>query len=378
MTFPSWFGVSIYSVLLLIFIFVSATRQHCVPASRQKLFSSMIFLLIFTFAADCASRVYPHPSGFFPVSVAGTYLKFFLIPLIGLLWFRLISLLILERINKKWRMVLLGIFAANSVLVLTNAFTGAVFFYDALHIYRRGPLFPLSALLIFSTVAVTNLFIFSNRKNVERPYFTALSAFAVPPTVLGILQIFFYGLPLALVGVVFSLLNVFIYVQNHNIDVDYLTGVYNRRKLDVQLHTLVRLHAGRQAFSAILLDLDDFKKINDTFGHHTGDLALEDAAAVLRQSVRDRDFVARCGGDEFCILLSISDPDELARVVRHINRKTTLFNAHSGKPYRLGFSIGCAVYEAGSNLELSLFEEKIDKLMYEDKRRKKAPAKKSA
>lgn len=85
---------------------------------------------------------------------------------------------------------------------------------------------------------------------------------------------------------------------------DKLTGLFNRRKLEefakLQLATINR-YGGR--LSAILLDVDHFKKINDTFGHQKGDEVLMHMAAILRKSIRETDFVARWGGEEFVILL---------------------------------------------------------------------------
>jgi len=94
---------------------------------------------------------------------------------------------------------------------------------------------------------------------------------------------------------------------------DELTGLANRRGFSLALkHTLstLRRHGGEAAL--IVLDLDDFKAVNDTFGHAAGDHILLQVSQILRQHVRDTDTVARLGGDEFALLLPGAPPD-LAR-----------------------------------------------------------------
>jgi len=87
-------------------------------------------------------------------------------------------------------------------------------------------------------------------------------------------------------------------------DHDGLTGIPNRRAFDAQLDGLIRsYHRYGRPFSLILLDVDHFKRINDTYGHEAGDAVLRSVAARVAGSVRDVDFAARYGGEEFAVLL---------------------------------------------------------------------------
>ena len=94
----------------------------------------------------------------------------------------------------------------------------------------------------------------------------------------------------------------------HRSERDPLTGLYNRRRFDIELHRAARL-AGRhgQGGALILLDVDRFKSVNDTHGHPGGDQLLRDLARALTTSVRDSDVPARLGGDEFAVLLPNTD-----------------------------------------------------------------------
>jgi predicted signal transduction protein with EAL and GGDEF domain len=84
---------------------------------------------------------------------------------------------------------------------------------------------------------------------------------------------------------------------------DQLTGLPNRRQFYERIQTMLTGGSSRVAGAVMVMDLDRFKEVNDTLGHHSGDLLLKAAAARIRRAVRDGDVVARLGGDEFAVLL---------------------------------------------------------------------------
>jgi diguanylate cyclase (GGDEF)-like protein len=100
---------------------------------------------------------------------------------------------------------------------------------------------------------------------------------------------------------------------------DSLTGVYNRKKLDDILADLfARFRRNHRPFAVLMLDLDNFKFINDNYGHVAGDSVLASVAAILKQSVRDVDFVARYGGEEFVVLLVETALDTALEIAERI------------------------------------------------------------
>jgi diguanylate cyclase (GGDEF)-like protein len=114
--------------------------------------------------------------------------------------------------------------------------------------------------------------------------------------------------------------------------------------------------------------MNNFKSINDTFGHDVGDDALETSVKLLKSCLRANDFIARFGGDEFYIVLDVSNRDDLEATVSRINHCIEKFNESNLKPYKLSFSMGYAVYDCHSHMNVEEFQKKIDMLMYENKR----------
>ncbi len=102
---------------------------------------------------------------------------------------------------------------------------------------------------------------------------------------------------------------------------DSLTGLYNRRKLNQDLDKFIYEHKRyKTRFSLIMIDMINFKRINDTFGHQKGDLALKSIARILKNCTRKIDHIYRYGGDEFIILL----PHTTLKITHKIARRLAL------------------------------------------------------
>ena len=130
-------------------------------------------------------------------------------------------------------------------------------------------------------------------------------------------------------------------------DRDPLTGFYNHRYLHERLaEEVVRAVRTRRPLSVMMLDLDDFKLVNDTFGHVYGDRVLVHVADLIRSTFRQSDIGARYGGDEFALILPETDRDGAARAARRIldSFQASPFSADGRRPFPIGASIGIATY----------------------------------
>lgn len=147
---------------------------------------------------------------------------------------------------------------------------------------------------------------------------------------------------------------------------DVMTGLANRSRFQSKLAEMTERHAEQPAAGALLLlDLDGFKQINDTFGHAVGDECLKEIGRRLEQASGDAELVSRIGGDEFAVLtgphLGLAAISELARdIIEKLGRPLD----HGGKPLKLGASIGIALFEPCSLSDLLV---KADTALYSAK-----------
>ncbi len=95
---------------------------------------------------------------------------------------------------------------------------------------------------------------------------------------------------------------------------------------------------------------------------------METAISIIKNCIRPNDFIARYGGDEFCIILDVSKQSDLEAAAARINNCIEEYNKYSNKPYQLSLSMGYAVYDYQSRMSAEEFQKLIDELMYENKR----------
>jgi diguanylate cyclase (GGDEF)-like protein len=146
--------------------------------------------------------------------------------------------------------------------------------------------------------------------------------------------------------------------------IDALTGLYNRRFAEQRLAAEVA-RSGRKGhpFIVVLLDLDEFKLINDTYGHPAGDLVLQEFAAALNRAIRSGDLAVRMGGDEFLLILPECNHEQLQIVLKRLG---TLELSWEGHKFPIKYSAGWKEYTSGDQPETMLAA--ADQALYANKR----------
>lgn len=153
--------------------------------------------------------------------------------------------------------------------------------------------------------------------------------------------------------------------------VDSLTGVLNRTGLsNFYTRELERARPAGTTIAVMLVDLNDFKAVNDTWGHATGDTALCAVACGLQDALRTHDRVGRMGGDEFAIVLPDTRTDGCSRLLQRVRQISPIvIELNPGDTLHIGLSLGLACAEPEEDFASVL--ARADAEMYEDKRRQK-------
>jgi len=149
---------------------------------------------------------------------------------------------------------------------------------------------------------------------------------------------------------------------------DPLTGLANRRTGEERLTAeLARSQRYGHPLTVIAFDLNNFKEINDEYGHAAGDLVLKEFAKKLASTVRLSDLAIRVGGDEFLALLPECKIEQTSSLLARLRPMEVVFQ---GKALPVNFAAGCVGYEQGDTVEQ--FLERADKLLYKDKQQSKS------
>jgi diguanylate cyclase (GGDEF)-like protein len=159
--------------------------------------------------------------------------------------------------------------------------------------------------------------------------------------------------------------------------IDELTSLYNRRGFfnQAQQYMNARTQEGK-GFYLIVADLDRMKQINDTYGHHIGDLALMDTANILKEVFHHSEIIARMGGDEFTVVVPDTLRDALRledveqEIISDMQNKLNCFNRDAGRLYHLSISMGLYYFNPAKPLAIGDLIIKADERMYACKKEK--------
>lgn len=261
------------------------------------------------------------------------------------------------------------------IFSLGSIWNGWMFYYDANNVYHRGayfflqPLFPASYLALSCIETLVSVMKDHTRKDSEDQ--KAIFVFLVFPLAGFLAGIFCEGLPMIWPLASIGLLYLFMALQNHKISTDSLTGTNNRREFDKRFAALTADPGVSRSIGLLLMDIDAFKSINDTYGHAEGDLALIEASAILRGICESSGaFLARYGGDEFAILFPYCEEDA-ASLRAQIENAFAQRNAQSAKPYDITLSIGGAGCDSGLAAASDELIRQADRELYREKSGKK-------
>ena len=287
---------------------------------------------------------------------------------IGLLWCLYVELRIYrnyKRIFKKAKPVMFP-WVVEVIMVLCNLFgTGIMFKISEGNIYQRaaGALVGYISLIIYFAYSIY-LVHQSKKQGINLNFFPVI--YFVGPCFAGVLiQFLFYGITSSWVLVAVAL--IFVQMQSYaeNLYIDELSGLYNRRYLNAVLTE--RKITSRKSLHGIMMDVNDFKYINDNFGHSMGDKAICTLGNILFRSIPDGGMAIRYAGDEFIVLLSGVDTESVLVTMDEINHNLSQFNESKIEPFTLSVSMGYAEFGEGDDTEAFLMH--MDEKMYEEKRK---------
>lgn len=365
-----------YSIIILVIIGVYSYRHDDRKTVQYRLYMIILIFTSFMLAVDSFGRMDGTEYALFPIlNTVGNFALFLSNPFVPCLWLAYAHYHITLDWQKTRRLLYFSAVYCGAFMVVLIATMPYRWFYyiDPYNCYHRGPYFLSSVSVTIIPILLALVLILKGREKINPKHYHSLLIFPVPAMFGILLQAAFYGVSMVWNGVVISLLIIFLNIQDHNIYTDYLTNVCNRRKLEEHLtEQIKKSYKGKGKFAAILLDVDDFKTINDNFGHDAGDEALRVSARLLSSCLRSGDFIGRYGGDEFLCILEMESMKDLEALVARIKKKFSIYNKYYRYSYRINFSMGYDVYDPENLMAAPEFIKHLDNLLYKNKMAQKS------
>ena len=362
-------GLSILAIPLL-------NRQHSYGRDgelfRATIVCVMLDMILETLGWMLNGKQFP---GAYAVIYLVNLFTILLQPAMGLLWFyyTLEALELRPAKHSPLRLAYAAPFLLNAMLLLTNYWTEHIFVIDASNVYVRGELFWIDVIVSFLyPVAATVIALdasFRTTSKAKKHDCYVLASFVLPPVIAAVIQVIWYGTFLFLIGFAISLLIVFVNIQNEQITVDFLTRVNNRASFLTYYERKSHSIRPGSFLCLFMIDVDSFKRINDTYGHAVGDLVLTTVADQLKRvCAGQKCFLARLGGDEFGILLECEQMREVYEFIDRIQAALDEFNSDSNLSAPVTLSVGYATREHEA-CSIDRLIQQADTMMYAQKAR---------
>jgi diguanylate cyclase (GGDEF)-like protein len=175
----------------------------------------------------------------------------------------------------------------------------------------------------------------------------------------------FYGLSLSIPAYTLAIFISFLLMERNEMLKDPLTLLNSRVQMEKRLRYKLK---SQEPFTSIMIDVNDFKNINDIYGHTVGDQVLKDVSRILLTGANFEDFVCRFGGDEFFVILESAN-DIGYSYIKRIDQILSEYS--SNKPYQTSLSYGILYVDHSTEYEVEELVRITDRLMYKDKIRRR-------
>jgi len=270
--------------------------------------------------------------------------------------------------NNTIKILIFAVLVVMFFFMTSTAYNGWFFTYDENGKYMRGPLFFLQFVpaLTFSILSMVKnlLYAYSVKNHERRATYASICSFGIPLIACSAVQACFQFLPALSVAPTIALLLSYTSSLKLQISLDPLTAIYNRRMLVDELSHRIKSVKPEKTLYFIFIDIDDFKNLNDKFGHHEGDNALCIVANALNEVCAETGaFCARYGGDEFSVIHELDKDESITEFCNELEERIAA-NAKKEKcKFNIKASVGYSEFPADGDSVQALIRS-ADEHMY--------------
>lgn len=370
--------IDAFCVIVLIILAYNSKRQFS-RMTDNRIFIEYILITIIMIVANIIWRLVNgiNLPGFRLLNVLSIAVYLSITGVVGFFWAIYVDCKIeYNRKKLKLRAVGYSLFAIILIAtILTSPWTKLIYFIDENNVYHRGPLYLMQVMVWYIYFISSTIIALFESKNIslkrKKKEVLNLTTFALFPIIGEIAQVINLNIPFLIVGVTLSILMIYVNLQNKQLSRDALTGIFNRWQLNRFLDAALSEKKHDKLMFFILIDIDKFKYINDTFGHLEGDNAIIRVAEILTTVCDSRsDFLARFGGDEFAIVCERNNVYDVEKLKNDINIAVEHENINGNGLYSLSLSMGSAQFFIDGNDTQDEVISLADKRLYQVKSEK--------
>lgn len=378
-----WLYFQVNLVCLMIMAKLWRTVLYDYKSQREsRLFSHVLFFTTIFTIADAGWIIFT--SLLFPGNIFINYIVnivyFVSSAFIGITWFMFCEHILGFNVKRTQLVnIIFHIpFLALVLMTLSSPFTHFIFYIDSENVYHRGPYHNIQVIcmnIYFVATSIQGLIrLFDKNEIAMKKKYISISTLILWAFTAQMIQVCIPGYPTIEIGLTMALFSVYVELRNSIISIDQLTQINNRTQLLKYLLQKFKSFDpddNSKNLYLLVLDVDDFKQINDKYGHMEGDFALKLVADSLKKVAADTNsFISRVGGDEFVVVCENENDAGTEQLCEKIRKQIHENSSESKKEYKISVSIGYAKKDA-KNTTVSDLMKTADAFMYKNKQERK-------
>jgi len=273
-----------------------------------------------------------------------------------------------EALKKRVGLYLLPVFVIFGMMIYNHFQPGFIFELNNANEYVRGRASAAIPVTLYVASGAVLVHLFRRPSMINGRVTLVILLYLLLPFAGSLIQIFIEGISLNWAMYTYTVLLTYFLLEKSELNRDALTNLPSRNQFMRRLEYDIR---SQKPFTLVMTDLNDFKAINDRFGHQEGDRVLSYTAALLQSLTTPEDLVSRYGGDEFLMLLESDVPDLAERFVPRVDAALREHNAENDG-YSISLSYGWKFSSGESPTDKATILNDVDQKMYADKARRKS------
>jgi diguanylate cyclase (GGDEF)-like protein len=365
------------SALIIVLVFANYIRKYNTDRFQRLVFGG---LLLFTFIAMVSDLLYMMiegmPGRIFYLLSYGICISYYIFQVLSCYFIMVFVDYMVFKSPERTRKitVIVCVITFIHALILAVNLKAHFYFYisEANNSFFRGDKYFIRLLVAYSPLLFAAWDLISSPRTFKKSHLYMMFLLLGFSFFGSTIDLIFSSARLSWPCTTAALLYAYFFIIRSDTRLDSLTGIGNRFSFNEFTDKLSR-HSTGESWAIVMIDMDHFKRINDTLGHQEGDNALCDMASIIKSCVKGSDFAARYGGDEFVLATKVERGAEngIAKLMSDIQAALDRHNAKNIRPFKLEISYGFDVYTACGSESIEEFLIRIDSLMYKHKQERR-------
>lgn len=362
MEFFLQFDINFFSVLMLVVFFITIKARKESKGTSINLFFRLLWVTVYLLLLEVLSWAFDCVEGYNYINYFFNMMFAWSTSLITCIWASYIDYHIFgsyERLKRRW--LYAHTFIVTGFLLIINIFEPFIFSVSPENVYSRESgmiVLPILNIIVFAYIG---FIAYKKRRVIQREVVLVILMYVALPVITAFLQVTLFGVFLLWPVMAVTVVLTYIFLETVSTSKDYLTGLLSRHRFDSYLEYML---THNKEFILLMLDLNDFKKINDTYGHLSGDLALKVFSEILTKEFSESRIICRYAGDEFMIVLEKYNEEEMMKELENITNSMKNIYDNKELPYMVTYSYGYQVVTKDDKYIYNTLVNQVDEKMY--------------